>query len=135
MRASKVKLKIPSFGIDEWIILENDNNKPVRYLLDKYISSHPISSVNGLAYTESGGYLKSLKYNNGSGLIIEKEAPSRRIGSFYVTIFWRYFITRISGPYRGRFPLGGVPMDAIINFKDGDIFNLGLNAVSTTVPI
>jgi hypothetical protein len=132
---NSVKLKIPSFGIEEWIILDGGSNKSLRYLLNKYISSHPISGVNGLAYTEYGGYLKSLTYNNGSGLIIQKEAPSIKIGDFYITIFWRYIILQLSGRSRGRFPLGGVPMDGVISFRNGDTLDLGLIAVSTTVSI
>lgn len=135
MRVNTVKLKIPSFGIEEWIILEGNNSKSVRYLLDKYIISHPFSGAKGLAYTESGGYLKSLRYNDAGSIIIEKEVPSRRIGSFYVTTFWRYIIIPLSGTYRGRFPLGGVPMDGIINFKDGDTLSLGLNTIFSSVII
>lgn len=136
MRASKVKLKIHSFGIEESIILESGNNKSIRFLLDKYISSNPIVNVKGLAYTESGGYLKSLSYNDAvRGIITEKESPSRLIGSFYVTIFWSYTITRVLGIYTGRLPRGGVPMDEIIKFKDGDTLNLRLNTIFSSVVI
>ena len=137
MRVSSVKLKIPSFGIEEWIILEGGSNKSVRYLLDKYIISHPFLGAKGLAYTESGGYLKSLKYNNAGSITIEQEAPSRLIGGgSYVTVFWSCRITALSGrPYRGRFPRVEVPMDEIINFKDGDTLSLGLIAVLSSVLI
>jgi hypothetical protein len=136
MRASRVKLKIPSFGIEEWIILEQGNNKPLRYLLDKYIISNPISRAKGLAYAESGGYLKSLRYNDAvRGIIVNRESPSKLFGSFYVTVFWGYFILPLTGTYRGRLPRGGVPMDAIINFKDGDTLSLQLNTVVSNVPI
>lgn len=137
MIPSKIKLIIPAFGIDEWITLFHGNSTTIRYILDSYIRSNPLSIPNGLAYISRSGNLFSLKFNDSiKGLLINSESPSRAFSGIYITVFWRCFYTNKMGRrYVGLYTRPTVNIDAVINFKNEDMINLGLITVSSSVPI
>lgn len=136
MRAINVKLKISTFEIDEWVVLESGSISSLKTVLESYIRTRPITSTKGLAYTARSGHLYSLRCNLPSGIITKTESASKLYNDIYLTIFWRCIYANDAGRVcAGIYPRPGVDINKIINFKNRDVLSLALTAVTSMRPI
>jgi hypothetical protein len=64
MALIKVKLRVVGVYLNAPVELDDKGGTlSVKDVMDAYIASHPIGSLGGLSYTESGGFLDSVSHN------------------------------------------------------------------------